>query len=81
MNSDSAVPGLSRSEALAIPVSVPNAESMDKASHNAQRIFDLADQHDRENVTLAELRDTLLPVLMSGRLRVNDVENQVEDAV
>ena len=34
-----------------------------------------------ESRTLAELRDTLLPALMSGRLRVNDAERQVEDAV
>jgi len=31
-----------------------------------------------ENHTLAELRDTLLPQLMSGKLRVKDAERQVE---
>jgi type I restriction enzyme S subunit len=35
----------------------------------------------RENRTLIELRDTLLPALMSGRLRVKDAERQVEDAI
>lgn len=30
---------------------------------------------------LAELRDTLLPHLMSGRLRVRDAEKQVEAVV
>lgn len=35
----------------------------------------------RENITLQGLRDTLLPALMSGRLRVKDAERQVEDAV
>ena len=34
-----------------------------------------------ESATLAELRDTLLPALMSGRLRVKDAEKSVEDAV
>jgi type I restriction enzyme S subunit len=34
-----------------------------------------------ENSLLAELRDTLLPHLMSGRLRVKDAERQVEAAV
>ena len=34
-----------------------------------------------ENLCLVELRDTLLPALMSGRLRVKDAEHQVEDAV
>lgn len=34
-----------------------------------------------ENRTLATLRDTLLPQLMSGRLRVKDAEKIVEDHV
>ena len=32
-----------------------------------------------ENRTLAELRDTLLPKLMSGEIRVRDAEKVVED--
>lgn len=35
----------------------------------------------RESDTLANLRDTLLPQLMSGRLRVRDAERIVEDTV
>ncbi len=34
---------------------------------------------DEENRTLARLRDTLLPELMSGRLRVKDAEKQIEE--
>lgn len=33
-----------------------------------------------ESRTLAALRDTLLPQLMSGRIRVKDAEKIVEDA-
>ncbi|MGW1627134.1 restriction endonuclease subunit S, partial [Streptomyces sp. NPDC002172] len=36
---------------------------------------------DRESRTLATLRDTLLPQLMSGKLRIRDAEKVVEDAV
>lgn len=39
-----------------------------------------AAKHQHESRTLAELRDTLLPELMSGRLRVRDAEKIVEDA-
>lgn len=35
----------------------------------------------RENVRLSALRDTLLPELMSGRLRVKDAERAVEEAL
>jgi type I restriction enzyme S subunit len=34
-----------------------------------------------ENQTLAELRDTLLPKLMSGEIRIKDAEREVEAAV
>ena len=34
-----------------------------------------------ESRTLASLRDTLLPALMSGTLRVRDAEKQVEEAL
>ena len=34
-----------------------------------------------ENQTLSALRDTLLPELMSGRLRVRDAEEQVGEVL
>lgn len=37
--------------------------------------------NDKENKILAELRDTLLPKLISGELRVKDAEREVEDAL
>jgi type I restriction enzyme S subunit len=40
------------------------------------RIVEIA----HENRTLAALRDTLLPKLMSGELRVGEAREQVEDA-
>jgi type I restriction enzyme, S subunit len=35
----------------------------------------------QENRSLAALRDLLLPKLMSGKIRVGDAEQSVEDAV
>jgi type I restriction enzyme S subunit len=40
-----------------------------------------ATQAEQESSTLAALRDTLLPQLMSGKLRVRDAEWIVEDAL
>ena len=34
-----------------------------------------------ENHTLAELRDTLLPKLISGEIRVKDAEREVEESI
>jgi type I restriction enzyme, S subunit len=35
----------------------------------------------RENFNLAAIRDTLLPQLMSGKLRVKDAKKQIEAVV
>ena len=43
-------------------------------------IDDVASSRERENERLAELRDTLLPRLMSGEIRVRDAERILEDA-
>lgn len=43
-------------------------------------MFELRESVYAENQTLAQLRDTLLPKLMSGELRVRDAEKMVEDA-
>ncbi|WP_187399529.1 restriction endonuclease subunit S [Micromonospora sp. AP08] len=81
MNSDSAVPGLNRSRALAIPVHLPNGEVIAEFTERIRPLFAMREQTARENQTLAKLRDTLLPELMSGRLRVKDAEKVVGEAV
>jgi len=80
MNNDSAVPGLNRSEALALPVSLPPATRLAGFTSHAERLIELVEAIDRENRTLAETRDTLLPQLMSGKLRVRDAERIAVDA-
>lgn len=53
----------------------------DEAAELVESLLDVAAQSIRENLVLVELRNALLPALMSGRLRVKDAERQVEDAV
>ncbi|GAB3702370.1 hypothetical protein GCM10027598_00510 [Amycolatopsis oliviviridis] len=43
-------------------------------------LSELAAARQRESRKLVELRDTLLPKLMSGELRIKDAERKVEDA-
>jgi type I restriction enzyme S subunit len=49
-------------------------------SADADRSFEYLKALGSESESLAELRDTLLPKLMSGELRVKDAERIVEDA-
>ncbi|MFC0003511.1 restriction endonuclease subunit S [Micromonospora siamensis] len=81
MNSDSAVPGLNRSRALSAPVQLPNQELIANFTERVRPLFAMREQTARQNQTLAKLRDTLLPELMSGRLRVRDAEKVVEESV
>ena len=58
-------------------VFVPDQPVMDIASNAIAPLFEKQTQNSIENQTLAELRDTLLPKLMSGEIRVKDAEREV----
>ncbi|MFD4599877.1 restriction endonuclease subunit S [Streptomyces sp. NPDC058464] len=62
------------------PVSVPVTEELALLDSQIGPLWDRALLAERESLALATLRDTLLPQLMSGRLRVKDAEKIVEDA-
>ncbi|MDX3607928.1 restriction endonuclease subunit S [Streptomyces sp. FL06-04B] len=81
MNSDSAIPGLNRDRALSVRIKVPDAHSIKRFTVEARELFAMSRVREQENQTLATLRGTLLPQLMSGRIRVKDAEKIVEDHV
>jgi type I restriction enzyme S subunit len=64
-----------------LEVVVPTAESAGKVETAVSDLTALVRRRSAESRTLAALRDTLLPQLMSGKLRVRDAERIVEDAV
>ncbi|HET9896750.1 MAG TPA: restriction endonuclease subunit S [Streptosporangiaceae bacterium] len=80
MNSDSAVPGLNRGNALALRVPLPGNDDLQSFYEEVYSGFALRDALSTESASLAELRDTLLPKLMSGEIRVRDAKRIVEDA-
>jgi type I restriction enzyme S subunit len=81
MNSDSAVPGLNRTAALARVVCLPAEKSLAEFGRFAQPLVDAAESADRENRILSVLRDTLLPKLLSGEIHVREAESRIEAAV
>ncbi|MFD8262062.1 restriction endonuclease subunit S [Streptomyces griseoluteus] len=60
-------------------VPVPDRDVLRILNAEIGPLWDRALLAEQENLTLANLRDTLLPQLMSGRLRVKDAEKIVED--
>jgi len=55
-------------------VSVPSRETIAHLSPAMEALWHLALNAERENLTLAATRDTLLPQLLSGRLRIRDTK-------
>ena len=79
MNSDSAVPGLNRSAALARIVGVPSESRLTAFRDQVEPLVRLSEHLRRETAALGALRDTLLPELLSGRIRVRDIPNCDEE--
>ncbi|MFI9615376.1 restriction endonuclease subunit S [Streptomyces sp. NPDC052023] len=75
-----AIPGINSTAFKGIPVVVPPQGEVAAFREAAAPLIDRALAAAVESRTLATLRDTLLPQLMSGRLRVKDAEKIVEDA-
>ncbi len=63
------------------PVLTPSAAMTQKLDAQIGPLWNRALSAEQESLKLADLRDTLLPQLMSGKLRVRDAEKIVEDAV
>ncbi|GBD02194.1 hypothetical protein HRbin18_01930 [bacterium HR18] len=76
---DSAVPGLNRNFVYSNLQLVPPPHVLDAFDRTVKPFFDKQYQNDLESRTLAALRDTLLPKLISGELRVKDAERFLEE--
>ena len=70
----SAQPNISASDIMSIPCVIPSQDVINDFNDAAQPLFDLIISNQRENQQLSELRNTLLPKLMSGELDVSDIE-------
>ena len=70
----SAQPNISASDIMNIPCAIPSQEAINIFNNTARPLFDLIISNQRENQQLSELRDTLLPKLMSGELGVSDID-------
>lgn len=65
---------ISKSNFRPIPVVMPNEPVLASFAQSADSFYRQMVENERESRSLAQLRDTLLPKLISGELRVPDVE-------
>lgn len=77
LGADSAVPGLNRNIAYMSKQVVPPNQLIEQFEKHGCRLFARSYQCEEESRTLAAVRDTLLPKLLSGEVRVRDAERIV----
>ena len=81
MNTDAAVPGLNRGNVYRLKVPFPDAAVLNAFDDIAGVIRERMFGNSQQAQTLATLRDTLLPRLISGQLRLPDMQAHIEEAV
>ena len=74
MNAGSAVPSMTTEILNSMPVVIPQKNIVNEFDSVVSSYFRKIESNNQESRRLAELRDTLLPKLMSGELKVNEVE-------
>jgi type I restriction enzyme, S subunit len=78
MDSGSAIPSTSRQDFYGVSVLAPPLPAQECFVKLLQPMWLRQAQNERESSTLAALRDTLLPKLISGELRVKDTIKRIE---
>lgn len=81
MNTDAAVPGLNRNNAYRLEFSLPDKNVLAQFTLIAKSFREKLDRNNFQINSLVLLRDTLLPKLISGELRIPEAEAQIEEAV
>jgi type I restriction enzyme S subunit len=80
LNRGSTQPLLTQTDLKNQSTIIPSKSIMNLFWKNVFPLFEKIDKNTLESNTLASLRDTLLPKLISGELRVTDAEKFVEEA-
>ncbi len=73
MNTDAAVPGLNRNNAYRLDVITPTQTIIAQYTNIVQTFRYKMDSNNNEIDNLTNLRDTLLPKLISGELSLDDI--------
>lgn len=72
---------ISKSGLAKVSFKSPSAEAVEAFNATVQPLLDLQEVKEIENCQLSQLRDTLLPELMSGRMRVDEAGRLVTEAL
>ena len=79
-NAGSAVPTLNRNHLSSLRFPSPQQKLIDQFTKITTPLMESLDLRTKESSTLEQIRDTLLPKLISGELRIPDAEKFLEEA-
>lgn len=74
----SAQPKFNKTDFKSLPIIIPQGKLLDKFSDIMTPIFNSIEKNNKENKFLIQLRDTLLPKLMSGEIDVSNVDISID---
>lgn len=80
LGADSAVPGVNRNAVYSLPITLASQQVYDEYMSFIRSINSQLRQLNEQTKTLVGLRDTLLPKLLSGQLRISEAEAMIERA-
>ena len=70
----SAQPNISGNDILTTPCYLPAANKIDEFNQLCKPYFETILRNQRQNIELANIRDTLLPKLMSGEIDLSNID-------
>src|SRR3989344_3659005 len=70
LNSNAAQPGINQTQVKTLPIFVPNRDILNQFQLVIKRLFHRIFENAKQNQNLSQIRDSLLPRLMSGKIRV-----------
>ena len=74
MNAGSAVPSMTTAILNALELSIPSAEALLQFENSVAPMYEMMKKNEDQSRKLTELRDALLPKLMSGEIDVSDLD-------
>lgn len=74
MNAGSAVPSMTTDILNAMEVTIPSASVLEEFERTVAPMYSAMQENNKQSKKLAELRDTLLPKLISGEIDVSDIQ-------
>lgn len=81
MDVGSAVPSLTTNLLKRLEIILPEIGDIQKFENQINRFFNQIELNKKENQSLTQLRDTLLPKLISGEVRLKEFKEQVEQII